>query len=103
MMKSLFTTLIVVCALVLLLYLSLLPDRSPRVNKIMKMENGYELSDTTHYCNGKCKQYFSTIKTTQKEEINVTDACHNCGKPFSAHHVNWVWWYYETDEVSNGL
>ena len=103
MMKTFFTTLIEVGALILLLYLSLLPDCSPHVNKILKRGSGYELSDTTHYCNGKCKQYFSTIKTTPKEEINVTDTCHTCGRPFSRHHINWVWWYYETDEVSNGL
>jgi len=103
MKKTLFTVLIVACSTLLLLYFSLLPGRTPSVNKTTQKEGFYEVSDTTHYCNSDCNQYFSTNKTSSIEEIAVTDTCYKCGKTFSAHHVKFVWWWYETDEISNGL
>ena len=103
MKKTIFTVLIVACSALLLLYFSILPERTPSVNKTTQQDGYYEVSDTTHYCNSDCKQYFSTNKTSSKGDIIVTDTCNRCGKIFSTHHVKFVWWWYESDEISNGL
>lgn len=85
----------------ILIYFALNPH--PNVNKIVKVRNGYELSDTTQYCNSKCDQYFCTYKEEPAEFINDKDTCLKCSKEFSQHHSNSVWGWYESDDISNGL
>lgn len=60
----------------------------PTVNKILKVGDKYELSDTLFYCDEYPKAnspYYSVYKQDSTEVLKREDICHRCGKDFSWH------------------
>lgn len=98
-MKKTILWIIVFVVSVLLVFWGLRPH--PHVNKIVIVGNKYELSDTVHFCNSECKQYFSIYKRDSTESINDDDLCHKCGNFFSDHANRIIWNMWKTNDVPN--
>ncbi|MBQ3741686.1 MAG: hypothetical protein II854_04755 [Prevotella sp.] len=62
--------------------------QQPTVNKILKVGNKYELSDTLFYCDkypNLNSPYYSVYKQDSTSVLRREDICHRCGKDFSRH------------------
>lgn len=62
--------------------------RQPTVNKIVKVGDKYELSDTLFFCDDYHKAnspYYCVYKQDSIDVLRREDICHRCGKDFSRH------------------
>ena len=62
--------------------------QQPTVNKIKKVGDQYELSDTLFFCDEYPKvnsPYYSVYKRDSTEMLHREDICHRCGKDFGWH------------------
>ncbi|MBQ7462481.1 MAG: hypothetical protein IJS63_09590 [Bacteroidaceae bacterium] len=62
--------------------------QQPTVNKILRVDNQYELSDTLFFCNEhsiRKKQYYSVYKSDSTQTLRREDICRRCGKDFGSH------------------
>lgn len=69
-------------------------EAHPVVNKIVKAEGGYELSDTLLLCTQTYRpnrQYFSVLLQDSTTTLKPDDICIHCGKKLSEHHTEDVW------------
>lgn len=69
-------------------------QQQPTVNKIVKVEDKYELSDTLFFCDEfsiNKGQYFSVYKYDSTEVLHREDICHRCGKDFGSHGTIQMW------------
>ena len=68
--------------------------QQPTINKIVKIEDKYELSDTLYFCDEYSiskNQYYSVYKQDSTEIIYREDICHRCGKDFGSHGTIQMW------------
>lgn len=68
--------------------------QQPTVNKILRVDDKFELSDTLFFCNERSirtKQYYSVYKFDSTEVLHREDVCHRCGKNFGAHGTIQMW------------
>jgi hypothetical protein len=66
----------------------------PRVNKVVKIDDKYELSDTLLLCTELYqpnRQYFSTYKQDSLATLKSEDICCHCGNKLSEHHTEEAW------------
>lgn len=66
----------------------------PVVNKIVKTEEGYELSDTLLLCTQTYRpnrEYYSVLSQDSAVTLKSDDICIHCGKRLSEHHTEDVW------------
>lgn len=62
----------------------------PIVNKIVKTEGGYELSDTLLLCTQTYmphREHFSVLSPDSTARLKPDDICIHCGKKLSEHHT----------------
>lgn len=59
----------------------------PTVNKVLKVEDKFELSDTLFFCDEFMihERYFSVFKSDSSAVVNPEDICHRCGRKSEAH------------------
>lgn len=72
--------------------------QQPTVNKIHRVDNKFELSDTLYFCNERSirkKQYYSVYKSDSTEILHREDICHRCGKDFGSHGTVEMWYIKE--------
>ena len=80
---------IIICGIVYYFYTFYQESElQPTVNKILKVGDKYELSDTLFYCDEFPKAnspYYSVYKPDSIDVLRREDICHRCGKDFGKH------------------
>ena len=69
-------------------------NRTPVVNKIVKVGDQFELCDTLQYCDEfhhYNHQYFSVYKQDSTATIEKGDICNRCGKTYEKHSTADLW------------
>lgn len=63
---------------------------NPTINKIQRIEV-VEYSDTSHFCNSNCREYFSARVKDSVKVIDFNLRCANCGSSWGRHKTSLEW------------
>lgn len=63
---------------------------NPTINKIQRIEV-VEYSDTNHFCNSNCREYFSARVKDSVKVIDFNLRCANCGSSWGRHKTSLEW------------
>lgn len=65
--------------------------KNPTINKIQRIEV-VEYSDTSHFCNSNCREYFSARVKDSVKVIDFNLRCANCGSSWGRHKSSYDWY-----------